>query len=90
MFPKGVPDLRKGKDLLSHSLAPRPLHVLKKWIASNDPIYFNHWSHVSVMMVSPWLAFWFSWRSIILDYISRSLTFGIDKFVAVSGLASVI
>jgi len=90
MFPKGVPDLRRGDDLLSRSLAARPLGFLKRWIASDDPIYFNHWSLVSPSIMSSWECFCLSWRSIVLDYTSRSLTFEKDKLAAIAGLASVI
>jgi Heterokaryon incompatibility protein (HET) len=90
MFPKGVPDLRRGDSLCSRSLAPRPLHFLKKWIASDNPIYFDHWSMASASILSPWRGFCLSWRSIVLDYTSRSLTFEKDKLAAIAGLASVI
>ena len=41
MFPKVVPDLREGSDLLGHSLNPRPLQCLKSMIGSADPIPFT-------------------------------------------------
>lgn len=40
MFPKAIPDLRKGRDLLVHSLKQRPLDCLKSMIASSNPIFF--------------------------------------------------
>lgn len=90
MFPKAVPDLREGPSLLSHSLEPRPLQCLKSMIASRDPIYFHHRSYGGSMNTSPMESFWFSWRSIVLDYTSRSLTFEKDKLAAIAGVASVI
>jgi hypothetical protein len=90
MFPRGVPDLRRGDSLYSRSLAPRPLQFLKKWIASDDPIHFDHGSMASGMIMSPWRGFCLSWRSIVLDYTSRSLTFEKDKLAAIAGLASLI
>lgn len=90
MFPKAVPDLREGPGLLSHSLELRPLQCLKSMIASRDPVYFIHWSYGNAGITSPWEEFWFSWRSIVLDYTSRSLTFGKDKLAAIAGVASVI
>ena len=88
MFPKAVPDLREGDDLLCHSLKPRPLQCLKGMIASKDPIVFNHWSYGSGRIMSPMEQFWFSWRSIVLDYTRRSLTLEKDKLAAIAGLAS--
>ena len=89
-FPKGVPDLREGSDLLSHSLKPRSLQYLKSMIASEHPLWFYHWSHKNNSNMSPMEWFWLSWRSIVLDYSSRSLTLGKDKLAAIAGLASVI
>ena len=89
-FPKGVPDLREGSDLLSHSLKPRSLQYLKSMIASGDPIGFYHWSQERTPNMSSMERFWLSWRSIVLDYCSRSLTLEKDKLAAISGLASVI
>ena len=89
-FPKGVPDLREGSDLLSHSLKPRSLQYLKSMIASGDPLGFYHWSQKNTPNMSPAERFWLSWRSIVLDYSSRSLTLEKDKLAAIAGLASVI
>ena len=89
-FPKGVPDLREGSDLLSHSLTPRSLQYLKSMIASEHPIWFHHWSQKNSPNMSPMEWFWLSWRSIVLDYSSRSLTLEKDKLAAIAGLASVI
>ena len=88
MFPKAVPDLREGNDLLAHSLKPRPLQCLKGMIANRDPMYFHHWSYGSGPDVSPMEQFWFSWRTIVLDYTRRSLTLEKDKLAAIAGLAS--
>ena len=88
-FPKGVPDLREGSDLLSHSLKPRSLQYLKSMIASENPLWFYHRSQSGSNM-SPMERFWLSWRSIVLDYSSRSLTLEKDKLAAIAGLASVI
>ncbi|KAL9112364.1 MAG: hypothetical protein Q9187_007780, partial [Circinaria calcarea] len=90
LFPEGMPDLRRGDDLCSHSLARRPLHVLKQWIASDNPIHLSHWSLGYSPMVSPWEKFWLSWRTIVLDYTRRDLTFEKDKLAAIAGIASVI
>ena len=90
MFPKAVPDLREGSGLLSHSLKPRPIPCLKSMIASKDPVLFHHWSYGTNPSMSPTEWFWFSWRSIVLDYTSRSLTLEKDKLAAIAGLASVI
>ena len=38
--------------------------------------------------MSPMERFWFSWRSIVLDYTRRSLTLEKDKLAAIAGLAS--
>lgn len=88
MFPKAVPNLREGSDLLSHSLKPRPLQCLKGMIASRNPIHFDHWSYGSGSNISPVEQFWFSWRSIVLDYTRRTLTLEQDKLAAIAGLAS--
>ncbi len=90
MFPKAVPDLREGPDLLAHSLKPRSLHCLKSMIASGDPVLFDHWSYGSNPNTSPMEQFWFSWRSIVLDYTSRYMTLERDKLAAIAGVASVI
>ena len=90
MFPEGMPDLRRGIDLLSRSLAPRSLHVLKGQLASDNPLYFSHQSLGSGMIVSPLESFWWSWRTIVMDYTSRALTFEKDKLAAIAGIASVI
>lgn len=90
MFPKAVPDLREGSDLLSHSLKPRSLPCLKSMIASGDPVFFHHWSYGSFMNTSPMESFWFSWRSIVMDYTSRYLTLEKDKLAAIAGVASVV
>lgn len=90
LFPEGMPDLRRGGDLLSHSLARRPLHLLKGLIASDKPTYFYHRSLGSSSMVSPWENFWLSWRTIVLDYTRRDLTFEKDKLAAIAGIASII
>ncbi|KAL9120451.1 MAG: hypothetical protein Q9187_002989 [Circinaria calcarea] len=85
MFPKGMPDLRRGDDLLSRSLTPRSLHFLKGWIASQDPIHFP-----TPPIISPWHGFCVFWRTTILDYTSRSLTFEKERLAAIACLASVI
>ena len=90
MFPKAAPDLREGSGLLSHSLKPRSLHCLKGMIASRHPVLFHHWFYGNNPSRSPRELFWFSWRSIVLDYTSRSLTLEKDKPAAIAGLASVI
>ena len=90
MFPKAVPDLREGSGLLSHSLKPRPLHCLKSMVASRHPVLFHHWLYGENPSTSPRELFWFSWRSIVLDYTSRSLTLEKDKLAAIAGLASTI
>ena len=79
-----------AKDLVSLPirLSPAPLQCLKSMIASRDPVYFQHWSYGGI--TSPWEEFWFSWRSIVQDYTSRSLTFEKDKLAAIAGVASVI
>ena len=89
-FPKGVPDVREGSDLLSYSLKPRSLQYLKSMISSGNPLYFYHWSQRNRPNMSPAEQFWLSWRSIVLDYSSRSLTLEKDKLGAIAGLASVI
>ena len=93
-FPLGIPDLRTGTELLTHSLAKRPLHYLKGLVGSKNPIYYHpppqaNWSVASPSNISPWERFWLCWRTIVLDYTSRSLTFEKDKLAAISGLASV-
>ena len=88
IFPKAVPDLREGNDLLTHSPKPRPLQCFKGMIASEKPIDFHHWSYGSGPTVSLMEQFWFSWRTIVLDYTRRSLTLEKDKLAAVAGLAS--
>ena len=90
MFPKAVPDFRHGPDLLFHSSRLRPLNCLKSMIASKNPIYFSHWSYNPGPSTSPMEHFWFSWRSIVLDYTSRYLTLEKDKLAAIAGVASVI
>ena len=40
MFPKAVPDLRHGPDLLFHSSRLRPLQCLKSMIADEKPVLF--------------------------------------------------
>ena len=86
VFPKAVTDLREGYDLLAHSLGPRPLQCLKGMIASKKPISSPLCSHGSG--VSHMEQFWFSWRSIVLDYTRRSLKLEKDKLAAIAGLAS--
>ena len=90
MFPKAVPDLREGSDLLGHSLKPRSLQCLKGLIASAAPLRFHHWSYNANSNTSPMEMFWLSWRSIVLDYTSRYLTLEQDKLAAIAGVASVI
>ena len=90
MFSKSVPDLREGPELLAHSLEPRSLQCLKGMIASRDPIYFHHWSYGHNPNTSPMEDFWFSWRSIVLDYTSRHLTLEKDKLAVIAGVASII
>ena len=90
MFPKAVPDLREGPDLLAHSLKPRSIACLKSMIASTCPVSFHHWSYGNSLRTSPMENFWFSWRSIVLDYTSRYLTLEKDKLAAIAGVASVI
>ena len=90
MFPSAAPDLRQGADLLFHSHRLRPIHCLKSMIASENPIHFTHWSYNNGMMTSPMENFWFSWRSIVLDYTSRYLTLEKDKLAAIAGVASAI
>ena len=93
-FPLGLPDLRRGDDLHTHSLAPRPLHYLKGLVSSDRPVYYHpppqaNWSFANASNISPWEKFWLCWRTIVLDYTSRSLTYEKDKLAAISGLASV-
>ena len=93
-FPLGLPDLRRGDDLLTHSLTPRPLHYLKGLVGSDRPIDFNpplqaNWSVASPSNISPWEKFWLCRRIIVLDYTRRSLTYEKDKLAAIAGLASV-
>ena len=90
MFPKAVPDLREGSAKLHHSLAPLPIQCLKSMVASKDPIYFHHPLYNSSPNVSPMERFWLSWRSIVLDYTRRSLTFEKDRLAAIAGVASMI
>ena len=84
MFPKVVTDLREGCDYLAHSLEPRSLQCLKSMIASGNPLYFYHWSYENKPNTSPMEEFWFSWRSIVLDYTSRYMTTEKDKLAAIA------
>ena len=90
MFPQGLPDLRRGSDLLTYSTAPRSLQILKGWIASVDPLSFDHIRLPNQSVVSPQMNLLLAWRSVVLNYTSRALSFQRDKLAAISGLASVI
>ena len=90
MFPGGSPDLREGDALLQRTLKPRPLQCLKGMIACEGLMWFSHPTYNKTAYVSYYESFWLSWRSIVLDYTKRNLTFTKDKLAAIAGLASMI
>lgn len=88
LLPLGVPDLRQGHELNSHSMTGPPIDYLKRWLVM-EGVYRDNYERIgSPSILSPWDGFCAAWRALVFDYTSRSMTFEKDKLVALAGLAS--
>jgi Heterokaryon incompatibility protein (HET) len=87
-FPGGIPNPLYGKYLHPTSIPTRSMQFLKKWIASRDPMSVI--DRKTDRHESPWESFWLSWKEVVENYTSRSLTVPSDKIPAIAGIAYIL